>query len=109
MIIGVPGHRVARRSTERNIYKIYLTYLAMVIADIGTVSSRGQIAIPSQMRSALGLEEGSRVLFLMEGNQVLLRKADEETFSALTEPLRKASKRLQEKDVATAIKRWRRR
>ena len=34
--------------------------------EIGSISSRGQIAIPSDIRKNMGLEEGTKVLFVLE-------------------------------------------
>jgi len=76
--------------------------------DMGTVSSRGQIAIPSSMRSQLGLEDGSKVLFLLENETLLMRKVNSETFTELTKPLRKAKKKIKEADVNKLIHRMRR-
>jgi antitoxin PrlF len=76
--------------------------------DIGTVSSRGQIAIPSGIRSQLGLEDGSKVLFLLEEDTLLMRKVNSETFTELTKPFRKAKKKINEAEVNQLIHRMRR-
>ena len=33
------------------------------LIEIGKISSRGQIAIPSEIREKMGLEEGTKILF----------------------------------------------
>lgn len=50
-------------------YKIYLTNLVSNMAkviEIGTISSRGQIAIPSSIRAELELSEGEKIMFILE-------------------------------------------
>ena len=60
--------------------------------EIGTVSSRGQIAVPSNMRKALRLEEGAKVLFMVSNDTLLLKKVTAETFAQVTKPLKEAAK-----------------
>ena len=39
------------------------------------VSSRGQLALPKEVRDQLGLDEGTSVTVRVEGDEVILRKA----------------------------------
>ena len=41
-----------------------------------TVSSRGQVSIPAEVRRELGLEKGSKLLVVAEGESILLKKID---------------------------------
>jgi antitoxin PrlF len=41
-----------------------------------TVSSRGQVSIPAEVRRELGLEKGSKLLVIAEGENILLKKID---------------------------------
>jgi antitoxin PrlF len=49
-----------------------------------TLTSKGQITIPKEIRTRLGLKEGERVEFVTEGDATLIRPArtDENPFSA---------------------------
>ena len=40
-----------------------------------TISSKGQVTIPQAIRLRLGLQEGDRVEFVMEGERTLIRPA----------------------------------
>ena len=77
------------------------------IIEMGKISSRGQIAIPADIRSHLGLVEGSKVLFFLENDNVLMKKVSAESFAELTKPLREAKKKIREEDVPALIHRFR--
>ena len=79
------------------------------IVEIGKISSRGQIAIPADIRDRLGLREGEKVLFLTEGETLIMKKVVPKTFAEITKPLKEAAKKsgLKEKEVQRAIKRFR--
>ena len=40
-----------------------------------TISSKGQVTIPQEVRLRLGLQEGDRVEFVVEGDRTLIRPA----------------------------------
>jgi AbrB family looped-hinge helix DNA binding protein len=40
-----------------------------------TISSKGQITVPVEIRRRLGLKEGDRVEFLVEGERMIVRPA----------------------------------
>jgi len=40
--------------------------------NITTVTSKGQITLPKEVRKALGLKQGDQVLFILEGDRVVL-------------------------------------
>ncbi|MFW5983597.1 MAG: AbrB/MazE/SpoVT family DNA-binding domain-containing protein [Halobacteria archaeon] len=44
-----------------------------------TVSSRGQISIPADLRREMEIGEGTKLLVVSEGDNILLRKVDEST------------------------------
>lgn len=81
--------------------------MAAEIFEIGCVSSRGQIAIPSGIRKELGIEEGTRILFVLEDDTVLMKKVTKESFANLTKPLRQAKKKIREEEVVDLVHKFR--
>lgn len=77
--------------------------------EIGKVSSRGQVAIPAEMRKNLDLKEGEKVLFFSEGDTIMMKKVTLGSFKELTEPLKEAAKQvgLKESEVTDVISRFR--
>lgn len=45
---------------------------------VGTVTSKGQVTIPKEIRETLGVNEGDKLIFLLEGDEVVLRKVGSE-------------------------------
>jgi AbrB family looped-hinge helix DNA binding protein len=41
-----------------------------------SVTSKGQVTIPKALRQRLGIRQGSRIEFLLQGDQVVLRVAN---------------------------------
>lgn len=79
------------------------------MVEIGTVSSRGQICIPNDIREEMGLEEGTKVLFVLADDSLLVKKVTSQTFREVTAPLREAAKKsgLKEEDVPDIVHRFR--
>ncbi|MBS3135962.1 AbrB/MazE/SpoVT family DNA-binding domain-containing protein [Candidatus Woesearchaeota archaeon] len=75
--------------------------------EMGKISSRGQVAIPTGIRNHLGLNEGSKVLFFTDDNSLVIKKITEQTFADITKPPREAKKKIKEKDVPGMIHRLR--
>jgi len=75
------------------------------IIDIGTVSSRGQIAIPSGIREKMHLKDGERIFFMLQGDTLLMKKVDNMSWDEITMPLRAAAAKagLKETDVPDLI------
>lgn len=101
----------AGESAHSKIYKMYLTNICgdgmADIFEMGKISSRGQIAIPSDIRHEMGLEEGSRVMFFLEEDTLLVKKVSAQTWEQLTKPLRREKKRIEEGRVTELIHRLR--
>jgi AbrB family looped-hinge helix DNA binding protein len=78
--------------------------------EMATVSSRGQVCIPNNIRDEMGLKEGSKILFFLSGDDnLLIKKVQTKTFEELTRPLREAIKKsdLKESDVNDIVHRFR--
>jgi antitoxin PrlF len=45
------------------------------MAYTSTVSSKGQVTVPQEVRTRLGLKTGDRLEFVMEGGQMIIRPA----------------------------------
>ncbi len=54
---------------------------------VTTVSSKGQLVIPAQLRQDLGIKAGTRVTIRREGVELILRPATETTAQQLIEEL----------------------
>ncbi|MCW4048211.1 MAG: AbrB/MazE/SpoVT family DNA-binding domain-containing protein [Candidatus Bathyarchaeota archaeon] len=46
----------------------------MIEVSVGSVTSKGQVTIPKEIRDTLGISEGDKVIFLIDGDVVVLRK-----------------------------------
>ena len=73
------------------------------LIEMGTMSSRGQISIPNDIRKEMGLKEGTKVLFLLTDDSLLVKKATMESFASITKPLREAKKKIEEHEVNALI------
>ncbi len=47
--------------------------MASVISEVTSVSSKGQVVLPKNVRDALALSIGSKLLVLTDGNNILLK------------------------------------
>lgn len=77
------------------------------LIEMGTMSSRGQISIPNDIRKEMGLEEGTKVLFLLTDGSLVVRKATMESFASVTKPFREAKKKIEEHEVNALVHRIR--
>jgi len=79
------------------------------LIEMGKISSRGQVAIPSDIREKMGLEEGTKVLFLLENDTLLIKRITQRSFAEITKPLKEAAKKsgLREEDVPKLVHRFR--
>ena len=48
---------------------------------VGTLTSKGQITIPKEIREILGVIEGDKMIFLVEGDRITMRKVTSEKLS----------------------------
>ncbi|MBU0963356.1 MAG: AbrB/MazE/SpoVT family DNA-binding domain-containing protein [Nanoarchaeota archaeon] len=79
------------------------------LVEMGTVSSRGQIAVPADIRKEMDLKEGNKVLFVLTNDSLLIKKVTTQSFEEITRPLKKAAKKsgLKESDVVGIVHRAR--
>lgn len=79
------------------------------IIEMGKISSRGQVAIPADIREQLGLDEGTKVLFFTEQDTLMMKKVTEQSFAQITRPLKLAARQagMKESDVSGIISRFR--
>ncbi|MBS3147916.1 AbrB/MazE/SpoVT family DNA-binding domain-containing protein [Candidatus Woesearchaeota archaeon] len=75
--------------------------------DMGTVSARGQVAIPAEIRQKMHLKEGEKILFVLEGDSLLVKKVSSLSWEEVTMPLREAKKKIREEDVSELVHRVR--
>ena len=50
---------------------------------VGSVTTKGQITIPKEIRDALRLKEGDRILFTIEGERAVIRRVSDEKLSEI--------------------------
>jgi AbrB family looped-hinge helix DNA binding protein len=55
----------------------------MTYAAIGTVTSKGQVTLPKAVRDRLGVKEGDRVIFEVDGERAVVRRLSNESLAAL--------------------------
>jgi len=79
------------------------------IIELGTISSRGQVAIPSLIRKEMNLQEGTKVLFVLADDTLLIKKVNSKTFAEITRPLKEAAHQVgfKEEEVAEIIRKVR--
>ena len=81
--------------------------------EITSMSSRGQVVIPLDIREQLGLKEGEKFIVVGEDDTVILKKVTMPSFKNFNKLLQKTQQFAKEKgitkaDVESAIKRTRR-
>ena len=74
-----------------------------------TMSSKGQVVIPDEIRTALGLEAGSQFVVVGEGDVVVLKKVSPPSMSEFDDILAEARSQarqagMKRADVAAAIR-----
>ncbi len=79
------------------------------IIEMGTVSSRGQICIPNDIREEMGLKEGNKILFVLQEESLIIKKVNLQTFAQITKPLKEEAKKVGflETEVHDIIQRFR--
>jgi antitoxin PrlF len=80
--------------------------------EVTSMSSRGQVVIPLDIREQLGLKEGEKFFVIGEDDTILLKKMATPSFKDFDKLIKKASsfareKSLKQADVDEAVKRAR--
>lgn len=71
--------------------------------EMGTVSSRGQICIPNNIREDMGLKEGNKILFVLSDGSLLMKKVSMQSFEEIIRPLKEAKKKIKESEVVDLV------
>ena len=50
---------------------------------MATLTSKGQVTVPKEVRDALGAVQGDRLVFELDGQRAFVRKAPRESLAAL--------------------------
>jgi len=79
------------------------------IIEMGTVSSRGQICIPNDIREEMDLKEGNKLLFVLQDGSLLVRKVNLQAFAEITKSLKEEAKKsgMKESDVEVVVANFR--
>jgi len=79
------------------------------LIETGKISTRGQVAIPTNISKKMHLKEGQKILFVLEGNALLIKKIEDLSWEEITKPLRKTAEKtgLKEEDIPKIIDRVR--
>jgi AbrB family looped-hinge helix DNA binding protein len=85
----------------------------MISTEVTSLSSKGQIVIPDRIRKQMGLKNGSKLIVITDGTNLLLKPIEEpnmESFKKLIEESRKFAKKekLKKSDIKKAVEEARR-
>lgn len=91
--------------------------MAEVITEVTSVSSKGQVVLPKNVRDALSLETGSKLIVLTDGDNILLKPIiapDLDEFNNLMKKSQEWAKKvgMTENDIdeaISAVRKWRNR
>ncbi len=75
----------------------------MADVSIGKVSSRGQVAIPAEIREKMHLKDGEKILFYLEGDSLMVKKITSLSWDEITKPLHEAKKKISEDEVVALV------
>ncbi|MGB9896245.1 MAG: AbrB/MazE/SpoVT family DNA-binding domain-containing protein [Thermoproteota archaeon] len=63
------------------------------IEDVTRVSSKGQVVIPKEIRERLGILPGEKVVVIVRGEEIVLRKARKLSLEELSEKIANVAER----------------
>jgi antitoxin PrlF len=70
---------------------------------VAKVTSQGQITIPADIRKKLGIQPGSKVVFIQDGDRVMITNATMEAFEQMQKAFASDAERLGLKDEQDAV------
>ena len=77
------------------------------MADIATVTSKGQVTLPSRLRRKYGIRKGTRLVFLEAGDELrVVKEQDLDRMFSVFDRIRKATK-VTRKELDTLVERVR--
>jgi AbrB family looped-hinge helix DNA binding protein len=82
-----------------------------IMLDVSRVTSKGQVTIPVEMRRKLGIKDGDKVVFMEEGNRIVIANAAMVALKEVQEAFSGEAERLglrDEQDVVDMVKEARR-
>lgn len=81
------------------------------VIEMGKISARGQVAIPTEIRNQMGLHEGEKVLFVLADDTLILKRVTLDSFAKITKPLKERAAKLglKEEDVPDLVHKFRQR
>ncbi|HEV2193810.1 MAG TPA: AbrB/MazE/SpoVT family DNA-binding domain-containing protein [Nitrosopumilaceae archaeon] len=79
--------------------------------EITTMSEKGQVVIPQELRKHLGIKPKTKFVVFVINNDIVMRKLDipdiKKEWNSIFQSIDKKGLKLDEKDVATEIKAYR--
>ena len=78
--------------------------------ELAKVTTKGQVTIPKSIRDLLGLKEGSKILFIQKGNDIVIQNAEMLAIERIQDVFDGEAERLcleTEEDVVKMIKEFR--
>ncbi len=73
------------------------------LIETGKVSARGQVAIPVEIRQKMRLKEGQKIIFVLAGDTLLVKKVEDLSWEQITKPFREAKKKIKEEEVVDLV------
>ena len=73
------------------------------LIEMGKISARGQVAIPTEIREKMHLKDGQKVIFVLSGDTLIVKKIEDLSWEQITKPLREAKKKIKEDDVVDLV------
>ena len=70
---------------------------------VAKVTSQGQITIPADIRKLLGIQPGGKVMFIQNGNRVMMANATVEAFEQMQAAFAPEAERLGLKDEQDVV------